>query len=365
MTAMTGLDLRPEAETLAAAGGRAPSLHNAQPWAFRVGRDTVEVHLDPGRLLPVADATGRQARLGLGAAVFLLRLALADRGWVTRTELMPDPAVPLLAARLTVVGSCAPTAEQRRLIAAAPGRRTVRTPFVQGGVPAPEQVRWSGHAEAERAGLRWVEAAGERLGVAALVTAADRRQQRDPAYLAELAHWTDPVLVADGLGVPPSAFGVTATAGHAAEFPMRDFAGGRETDRQRHVGPAEAHPVVAVLVTGDDRPEDWLRGGQALARVLLAAAADGYAASYLNQPVEQPVARQLLRDELRLTGWPQAVLRLGHPVSTALPSTPRRPAADTLLSTSDSSRADAGRRADLAVTYAGMPSRLSVYRHSV
>ena len=45
-------------------------------------------------------------------------------------------------------------------------------------------------AEAAGAGLRWVEGPGERIGVAALVAAAERLQQRDPAYLAELDRWT-------------------------------------------------------------------------------------------------------------------------------------------------------------------------------
>jgi hypothetical protein len=69
----------------------------------------------------------------------------------------------------------------------------------------------------------------------------------------------------------------------------------------------------------------------ALMRVLLAAAVDGYAASYLNQPLELPGLRQQLRDELRLTGWPQLVLRLGHPAGVQPPQAPRRPPHDVLL----------------------------------
>jgi len=70
-------DLRPGAEALAAVAGAAPSLHNAQPWRFRVGHSHVDVLLDRSRLLPVADPKTRQAHLGLGAAVFMLRLALS------------------------------------------------------------------------------------------------------------------------------------------------------------------------------------------------------------------------------------------------------------------------------------------------
>jgi hypothetical protein len=172
-------------------------------------------------------------------------------------------------------------------------------------------VAWRQHAEAEGGILRWVERIGERSGVARLVAEADRQQQHDPAYLEELRRWTAPERVAEGAGVPTSTFGVTPEVGRAAEFTPRDFGAGRRSDEQRHAGPLEEHPLVAVLATGADSADDWLRGGQALMRVLLAAADDGYVASYLNQPIETPALRQQLRDELQLAGRPQLVLRLG------------------------------------------------------
>lgn len=325
------IDLRSHAAELAAAGRLAPSLHNAQPWAFRVGREHADVLLDRSRLLPVADPTTRQAHLGLGGAAFLLRLQLSVLDCAVRVETWPVPGDPDVVVRLQVTGRRAATEGERRLHAAVPARRTVRTPFTGQDVPVPLRVAWRETAEAEGAGLRWVEHSGERAGVAALVATAERLQQRDAAYLAELRHWTAPVRAAEGSGVPPSAFGVTGAAGHAAEFPLRDFAGGQESNRPRHAGPAEEHPVVAVLETAGDHPQDWLTGGQALMGLLLAAAADGYAASYLNQPLELPALRQQLRDELRLAGWPQLVLRLGRPAGTLPPQAPRRPAADVLL----------------------------------
>lgn len=324
------VDLRADAVALAETGRWAPSLHNAQPWAFRVDRGHVEVLLDRSRLLPVADPTSRQAYLGLGAAAFLLRLRLSTLDYTVQVDAVPDPDEPALAARLTVTGRRAASDRERRLLAAVAARRTVRTPFAGQDVPVRLRVAWREDAESEGAGLRWVEAPGERNGVAALVAAAERLQQRSPAYLAELDRWTAPAATAEGTGIPPSSFGVTGAAGHNAEFPMRDFAGGRETDRPRHVGPVEGHPVVAVLETAGDRPEDWLRGGQALMRVLLAAAADGYAASYLNQPLELPGLRQQLRDELRIDGWPQLILRLGRPSGVVPPQAPRRPVVDVL-----------------------------------
>jgi hypothetical protein len=296
-----------------------------------VERDHVDVRLDRARLVPVADPRGRQAHLGLGAAVLLVRLALRTRDREVDVLLLPDPADPDLVARLTA-GDRRPAADaDRHLLAALAARRTVRTPFRPGPVPVPLQVAWRDAAEAEGADLRWVESQGERIGVSALVVGAERIQQRDPAFLAELDRWTAIERAEEGAGVPPSVFGLTAAAGHLAEFPLRDFAGGTRTDRPRHAGPAEEHPFVTVLHTPEDRRIDWLRGGQALMRVLLSAAAEGYSASYLNQPVELIGLRQQLRDELRLASWPQLILRLGRPAGALPPRAPRRPVRDLLL----------------------------------
>jgi len=331
MTGSAVLDLVQHAAELAAATGQAPSLHNAQPWRLRVRAEEVQLYADRSRALPVADPSGRQLHLGVGAALFALRLALADLNVDHDLELLPDPSRPDLVARLRAVGQRERTPAEAELHAQLPHRRTVRTRFTDDPVPVPVRVLLADHAAAESASLRWLETAGERRSVADLVSAAERRQQADPAYRAELTRWTGAETLATGAGVPPASFGASAAAGHSAAFPLRDFAGGRNTAVARPASPLEEHPVVAVLWTDADQPADWLAGGQALLRMLLAATAQGLVCSQLNQPIEFPALRQLLRDELRLPGWPQVILRLGYPAGPLPPAPPRRPTHDVLL----------------------------------
>jgi nitroreductase len=323
--------LSDDAALLAAIAGRAPSLHNAQPWRLLVAGRTVDLRVDPARHLPVADPCRRQQHLGLGAALFALRLGLAGLHRDHTVEVLPDPADPDLVARLTVTGERSPTSVEMNLLAELDLRRTVRTPFTEHAVPVGLQVALTDHAAAEGAALRWVTGTGERRGVGALVAVAERQQQSDPAYLAELRAWTHPETVAAGAGVPPSAFGADAIAGHAAPFPLRDFAGGTRAGTDQSAEPLEPAPTVAALTTPTDRCADWITGGQALMRVLLAASAAGLASSQLNQPIELPALRQLLRDELGLPGWPQVLLRLGYPIGPTPPPMPRRPIADILI----------------------------------
>ena len=111
---------------------------------------------------------------------------------------------------------------------------------------------------------------------------------------------------------------------------MRDFSAG-DPDLGSPTHRAEAHPGIAVLQTHTDERADWLRGGQAMHRLLLAASTAGFQASFLNQPLEVPRLREELRRDLGLPGHPQLVLRLGRPRDPLPPPTPRLPVSDVLL----------------------------------
>jgi hypothetical protein len=78
-TRTLGLDADQLGATLTTAC-RAPSLHNSQPWRFRVGPDVIELWTDPERAMPAADPDGREQRMACGAALLTLRLALRGLG---------------------------------------------------------------------------------------------------------------------------------------------------------------------------------------------------------------------------------------------------------------------------------------------
>src|SRR5258708_34184984 len=73
------------------AASAAPSLHNTQPWQFRlVSHGLIEVRADIDRMLWLADPQGRVLHLSCGAALFNLRLAI--RTAVYRALVSPLPA---------------------------------------------------------------------------------------------------------------------------------------------------------------------------------------------------------------------------------------------------------------------------------
>ena len=79
----------------------APSVHNTQPWWFSASGREISLYADVGRQLPVADPRGREMMISCGAALFTARLALRSLGYVPETSALPDPAQPLLVARVS------------------------------------------------------------------------------------------------------------------------------------------------------------------------------------------------------------------------------------------------------------------------
>lgn len=299
---------------------RAPSMHNTQPWRFRIRAGALEVLGDRTRTLPVADPRGWALRIACGAAVLNARLAFAEAGRPARVRLRPDPAQPDLLARLEPGAPRPATPAQRALYEAIERRHSNRQPFAPQPVPAEARRELLRAATEEGARLDLLIGRGPLAVVAEMTRAADTALVRDARYRAELAAWSR-VADADD-GVP---FAVGGPSPRPTDLlAMRDFGGpARAPGRDQ-----ETDPLVGVLSTAGDTVHDQLVAGQALQRVLLTATAYGLATSLLSQPIEVPEARDGLRRGVYPHGYPQMVLRIGY----GQPGFPtrRRPVADVL-----------------------------------
>jgi hypothetical protein len=76
---------------------------------------------------------------------------------------------------------------------------------------------------------------------------------------------------------------------------------------------------MVLIGTAADDAVSWVRGGQALERVLLEITRHGFVANTLTQAVEVPVTREGLRSQLRLNMYPHVLLRIGRAPATPAP----------------------------------------------
>jgi hypothetical protein len=331
--------------TVVATAARAPSVHNTQPWTFRIDGDVIELYADPDRKLRQIDPAGRELTISCGAALFGLRLGLRELACLPVVELWPDARQPWLVARVWSDWHVAVNPVEAELLAAVPHRHTHRGPFTPGEVSPRLLAALATDAAAEGSELRFVEQPELVTELAALVDLAAAEQDANAEISAETRRWLRPAGSRDRDGVPAHAAGV---AGEAAppRFRQRDFGAadvragpgsgassgaagsGQAATAPPSTGEGSGEPpaVTAVLTTATDTADDWLRAGQALNRLLLRAATRWVFASLQSQPLESQRYREQVRDLLKLPGQPQMLLQFGR--ANTAPATPRRPQAE-------------------------------------
>jgi nitroreductase len=303
------------------AAAAAPSVHNTQPWRFRLRPNRVDLMLDPDRRLYAIDPDGREAYISIGAALLNLRIAILAAGRVPIMLLQPEHDEPDLLASVMIGGTHRPDATVRSLASAIDKRRTNRRPFRDIEVRDEVIDQLAAAARVEGAALVAADPI-TRTALLGLIRTAYDRQQEDPGYVAELGRWahTD---AGRRDGVPARSFGPIDDGG---VLPIRDFGLAQPTVLRRHAR-FESAPTIVAIYTNGDTPLYWLRAGLAMERVLLTATVRGVANTPMTAPTEVPEIGSLLSSP----GYPrtvQVILRLGY--GDLCPATPRRPLGDVI-----------------------------------
>ncbi|NHC22119.1 NAD(P)H nitroreductase [Nocardioides sp. IC4_145] len=311
---------RTELAALVGLACRAPSVHNTQPWLWRVdGSDehpVVEVYADTSRRLPATDPAGRNLLVSCGAALHHLRVGAAAHGWVPTVDRLPDVRRGDLLARVSLQRGEVSTTAARDLAAIA-ARVTDRRRFTSWPVPDSRVEHLAATGSREGATVVPLLDLARRHRTDLLFLRARAQQTGDRRLHEEQRSWVDHG-ARDGV---PAAL---VPAGGGSRFedapPVED--GVEHTDG------------VLVVGTAHDAPLDHLRAGEALSAVWLHATTDRLSVVPLSQVVEVPETRAALRHEV-LDGalHPQLVVRIGWQeiARSTLPRTPRRDVDDVLL----------------------------------
>ncbi|MFD3458135.1 Acg family FMN-binding oxidoreductase [Nocardia fluminea] len=301
---------------------RAPSVHNTQPWRWRIQRGRVDLFADFGRQVTATDPLARAFVVSCGVALHHLEVAFAMLGWQAEIDRLPDPDRPDHLAKVRFTPR-PPSDLDIRLAAAIHLRRSDRRRYPGMPVPARKLRAVSRCASEFGAAARHVP--DSMLSeLAAPMRRAAVRHATDTNYLAELEQWS---------GCHGEPNGVPARNAPAArssdELPVRVFS---ETELSEYTDePDSAHWLV--VCTPHDNRVSQLRAGQATSAILLQATYLGLATSLQSEPL----GMLDLRDQIRTTvlqkcAYPHVMIRVGVMPAAAAPleSTPRRPVTEVI-----------------------------------
>jgi hypothetical protein len=319
-------DRTPSAALAAAArlAGLAPSIHNTQPWRWRVTGSALQLWAVRDRQLPITDPLGRMLTISCGAALHHARIALAAEGWQVAVHRLPDPAQPDLLAEATVRHRIEVTPEAVRLLQTTRVRRTDRRPVTD--IPVDPEAIEHLRRVAEREGARLhILRRDEVIELAGAASRAQRVEGLDPAWSEELAYWAGGER-RHGLGVPDASI---PSQPPPTTVPDRDFgATGTLPIWPGH----DREAVYAILYGDEDTSLAWLRAGEALSAVWLEAMPRGLTVLPLSAAIEVPQTRSVLQRMLAGLGQPFLALRVGvgDAEHVGPPPTPRLPAEQTV-----------------------------------
>lgn len=311
---------------------RAPSMHNSQPWAWRIDGTDLELYADHDRGLAAADPTGRHVLVGCGAALHHAQVAAAALGWTPTVHRFPRAGEPDLLAvvELRPTGPAeepdddAPDPEE--LLRALLARRTDRRQFTSWPVPPERLAHLAAVAAAYDVTAVPVTDDGVRHRLEQLIVEAADLQRDDTALREEHERWLDRS-PREGVSRDHVPRLVPRSSSHRSRFgPGRLQQPGREL---------ETWDALLVLATGRDDPAGWLATGEALGALWLEAVRAGLSLLPLSQVVEVAATREALQRELSdadTEAVPQLVVRVGWPSTALAPlaPTPRRPVEDVL-----------------------------------
>lgn len=304
---------------------RAPSVHNSQPWQWRVGDRTIHLYVDADRRLPRTDPDGRDLLISCGAALHHAVIAFAALGWQCKVHRLPNAADSnhLAAVELT---RAEPTELDICLAAAVPRRRTDRRYFSHWPVPHNDVATIGMRLARMGVVLRHVDLT---VDIRAIVAEAVWLHAQDAGYLSELTTWSG--RYSSTAGVPARSIPESDTG---AALPSRLFAG-PALAQPTGATAGDDHGLLLALGTDDDGATARLRAGEATSMALLTSTICGLASCPVTEPLEIPETRAAIRSEVfGDEAHPQVMIRIGWaPVGAdPLPATPRRPIDEVIRS---------------------------------
>ena len=321
---------------LVAEAARAPTVHNVQPARWRFLPDGgVELHRAVDRTLPIADPTGHDLRVSLGAAWEGMSIALSRHGLGLSEPVFAEDAreedglIAVASARLIVGVAPDP------LAAHVETRRSYRGRFL----PLPDGVMRRLTAIGGE-DVRWVADGARIVEMAPLYDEASISFVSQPAYHAELYRWMrlsprHPDWARDGLNAECMALSGVERAAASVLLRPRVFGLLKRVGAARAVisEAAQIRGASAILLFTPRREMSDFAVGRLFYRLWLEVAALGAGMVPMSALADSPETRDRL---CREHGVPDSrrlanVLRVGAVPPGAAARSPRLPVDELLV----------------------------------
>jgi len=297
--------------TLAANG------HNTQPWKFAIKENTIEIHPDYARRLPVVDPHDRELWISLGCALENLLISARAIGFA------PEVSYPNEADFIRVdLTSDAPQSDA--MFASIPQRQNTRSEFDGQPVNTADLDQLQTLLLKPGVVLRFAANSADRETMLEYVNQGNLTQYADKAFVDELIYW----LRFNQREILTSLDGLYTLCSGNPEVPRwlgEIFVSGTKPQQQADMDAKKLRSSAGAVVIASETEDKtaWVRTGQVYERLALKMTALNIKSAFLNQPIEIASVRRQFQSAIGLgNAQPQLLIRYGY--AEAMPQSLRR-----------------------------------------
>ncbi len=292
----------------------APSIHNSQPWLFRVFDSTVEVFADRSRALAVVDPEDNALVMSCGTAIESLTQCLTAFGFTYQVSLFPELMDPDLLARITIHEKHLPPVNAQETLTAIRRRHSIRRGFVE--KPLNTEFEVACGPDLSWTGLKLLPIVDPAVENVLLdrIQKRDTKNMSDKRFVRESASWMHPLRERSRDGIP-QPLGEPDKTGNTWE---------------RHLtGDDEPISRTVLLISDSNDSQQWVRAGMKLMSCLIGASRFGVNAAIQSLPSTSTSFRKQVSKIAGTDTIPMLLLRFGKAKRPII--THRRPLVDVLL----------------------------------
>ncbi len=304
---------------------KAPSGHNTQPWQFHLDGNTIEIHPDFSKELPVVDPNHRELFISLGCAAENLIIAASTLGYRSTAQITDDGNIKVQLLKSEV--------EADPLAAQIPLRQSNRSAGNGEIIPADQIEQLKNIKLYPGANIHlYQNGSQEAQLIADFVRRGNDQQMSNPAFKNELFDWmrlNKKQQDATNDGVSYAVFGAPNLPIWMVKPIMKNAINAApQNKKDAHAIEMSSHLVL--FTTDSNTLTDWVNLGRTLERFLLTTTELGIANAHLNQPNEIQELSIEMAGKLGLKNeYTTVILRLGY--ANPMPFSKRHDANEVII----------------------------------
>ncbi len=306
----------------------APSTHNSQPWLYKIKNNTCKVYINPAKILPQADPTGRDLYISIGCFLENLIIAAKYFGIYSDIKYKIDSEENLVA-EVFFSESDEVNEKYKDLLEAISNRVNTRGIFSNYVDNLETIIKYEKLLSSEIVNLKCVNNKNNIQKIADLTSQGMKMAHSDKEFRLEMSNWMHNNFSNKKDGLPGYSLKMPGLLSFIVPVLISYFNFGRILSKLNYFSIRSA-PGIYVLTTNNDDKYSWLEAGRSSERLMLNIIKDNLDFSIYVASIEIGDFRKNLQEILNTSELPQFLLCIGN-IRGKMKHTPRILLNDNLL----------------------------------